>query len=127
MLISDLLEDSPDMLADSPTTATMTSAFFAVSTASLIISCGGGLSFSCFIPKNHDRAFNRESSVKFEPLAYNTFTSLPTIFLIPSLTLTDFPGSPATTQVPSISEWLSARGPINAMVPDFLRGRVCLL
>src|SRR6185503_15493869 len=124
MLISDRLDDSPDIFADSPTTATTTSAFFAVSTASSIISAGGRLSFICLMPKKYDRALKSESSVMFDPLAYNTFTLLPTTFFIPSITLTDLAGSPATTQVPSISEWLSANGPINATVPDFFSGKV---
>ena len=104
MLISERLEDSPVIFADSPTTATTTSAFLAVLTASSIISCAGRLSRTCFIPKNQARSFNNESSVKFDPLAYNIFTPAPAAFFIPSITLTDFSGSPATTQVPNISE-----------------------
>ena len=103
ILISERLADSPDMFADSPAATTTTSAFFAVSTASSICSCADRLSLICFIPKNQARESSSESSVKLEPCAYNIFASGAT-FLIPCITLTDLEGSPATTQVPSISE-----------------------
>ncbi len=65
---------------------------------------------------------NAASASRFEPLAYGIFALLPTTDLIPSNKEVAFEKLPATLHVPGIFSLLSAKGPINAMVPDFFIG-----
>ncbi|MNE83696.1 hypothetical protein D3C80_1805340 [compost metagenome] len=79
----DKLEDSPDIFADSPNTATTTSDFCAAATASSSISCGERLSISISFIKAFTFFANIGSSEILAPLAWMIFTLLPPTFCKP--------------------------------------------
>ena len=90
-----LLRDSPLIKAFSPTTAMMTSL--------------------CFAPSKADENSSLEGAKKSQPCTYCSETLLPSLFFIPSNTVTTSASSPLAFQEPITSERLFASGPMSAI------------